>query len=244
LRIYLVIGKFVEVYVGTSGWVYDWNAGGSLNWYLRNSGLNAVELNASFYRFPFPAQVAKWGRMMRDRSIRWSVKVHRSITHLRKLGAGSLPTWGKFRKLFEPLEDYIDFYLIQLPPMFKADEGNVERLREFARFTQLGGKLAVEFRDRSWFSQDTVELCRSLGVTAVSVDSPIGSWVVSSNGIVYLRLHGRVEWYAYEYSEEELKGLARAVADLNPGKVYVFFNNDHWMLENARAMLRLLTSMT
>jgi uncharacterized protein YecE (DUF72 family) len=77
--------------------------------------------------------------------------------------------------------------------------------------------LAVEFRDRSWFSQDTVELCRSLGVTAVSVDTPIESWVVPSNEVVYLRLQGRVEWYAYEYSEEELEGLAGAIADMNPG---------------------------
>ncbi len=238
------VGCALEVYVGTSGWVYDWNIDGSFEWYLRNSGLNAVELNASFYRFPFPVQVAKWSRMMRYRSIRWSIKVHRSITHLRKLSVESLPTWAKFRKLFEPLEEYVDFYLIQLPPTFKASESNVVKLREFAKSTQLGSKLAIEFRDGSWFKQSTVELCRDLGVTAVSIDSPIGSWIVSSNDIIYLRLHGRLEWYAYEYSEDELESIARSVTGLNPRKVYVFFNNNHWMLENARAMLRILTSLT
>ncbi|RLF12723.1 MAG: DUF72 domain-containing protein, partial [Thermoprotei archaeon] len=39
----------MRVYIGTSGWLYDWNLDGSLDWYVKNSGLNAVELNASFY---------------------------------------------------------------------------------------------------------------------------------------------------------------------------------------------------
>ena len=67
--------------------------------------------------------------------------------------------------------------------------------------------------------------------------------MASSNGIVYLRLHGRGAWYAYEYSEEELAELARRVAELSPTRVYVFFNNDHWMLENALQMLEVLRSL-
>ena len=50
----------MNVFVGTSGWLYGWNRGGNLDWYLQNSGLNAVELNASFYRFPYKNQVAGW----------------------------------------------------------------------------------------------------------------------------------------------------------------------------------------
>ncbi|MEM4913906.1 MAG: DUF72 domain-containing protein, partial [Desulfurococcaceae archaeon] len=70
----------MEVYVGTSGWLYDWNEGASLDWYVEESGLNAVELNASFYRFPFRNQVKGWS--IKGSTLRWSVKVHRSITHL------------------------------------------------------------------------------------------------------------------------------------------------------------------
>ncbi|MEM4061454.1 MAG: DUF72 domain-containing protein, partial [Desulfurococcaceae archaeon] len=29
----------MEVYVGTSGWLYDWNEGASLDWYVEESGL-------------------------------------------------------------------------------------------------------------------------------------------------------------------------------------------------------------
>jgi uncharacterized protein YecE (DUF72 family) len=231
----------MEVYVGTSGWLYDWNEEGSFDWYLKNSGLNAVELNASFYRFPFRNQVASWARKTAAKPIRWAVKVHRSITHVHRLREGAHQSWGRFYEQFKPLDPYIDFYLFQLPPTFRYSEENVERVRRFAESSNLGFKMAVEFRDPSWFSRETVEVLSESRVTVVSIDSPIGRWVASSNSIVYLRLHGATEWYAYEYSEEELRDLAEAVLSLSPQKVYVFFNNNHWMLENARKMLELLT---
>jgi uncharacterized protein YecE (DUF72 family) len=39
----------MELFVGTSGWFYSWNPDGSFDWFCRFSGLNAVELNMSFY---------------------------------------------------------------------------------------------------------------------------------------------------------------------------------------------------
>ena len=33
----------MEVHIGTSGWAYAWNRGGSLAWFVEHSGLNAVE---------------------------------------------------------------------------------------------------------------------------------------------------------------------------------------------------------
>jgi len=41
----------MEFFIGTSGWMYGWNEKQSVDWYVANSGLNAVELNASFYPF-------------------------------------------------------------------------------------------------------------------------------------------------------------------------------------------------
>ncbi|MEM1774402.1 MAG: DUF72 domain-containing protein, partial [Acidilobaceae archaeon] len=65
-------------------------------------------------------------------------------------------------------------------------------------------------------------------------------WISSSNSIVYVRMHGRSEWYSHNYTLEELHEIAERILDLNPVKVYVFFNNNHWMLENARVMLEIL----
>ena len=72
----------MDVFVGTSGWYYDWNKKKNFDWFIKNSSLNSVELNASFYRFPFPRQIEVWST--KGTGLRWSIKVHRSITHWRQ----------------------------------------------------------------------------------------------------------------------------------------------------------------
>ena len=228
-----------QIYVGTSGWMYDWNEDMSLRWYVERSGLNAVELNASFYRFPFRSQVRSWAKV--GSGLRWSVKVHRSVTHMRKLGEAALTTWSKFRELMEPLDPLVDFYLLQLPPSFSATEENKERVRRFVEESGLGRRAAVEFRHASWFEGDAgLRLASDAGFTLVSVDSPDVTYVRAVGGVVYLRLHGRSGWYSHDYTADELRGLVEAIRAQAPERVYVFFNNDHWMLENARAMLAML----
>ncbi|UXD21243.1 hypothetical protein IPA_01755 [Ignicoccus pacificus DSM 13166] len=223
----------LEVYVGTSGWSYDWNPDG-LEWYAKNSGLNAVELNASFYRFPFKNMIRSWSK--KGRGLRWAVKVHRSITHVHRLNERSYQAMEKFLKLFEPMRELIDFYLVQLPPTFLRKKDNEERVEKFCK--RFNVPLAFEFRHENWYN--TPFLLDLPNYYLVSIDSPIGTWIIESKDVIYLRLHGRRFWYAHEYSEEELEELAKAILRQGPKKIYAFFNNDHWMLENARLFMRML----
>ena len=55
-------------------------------------------------------------------------------------------------------------------------------------------------------------------------------------------MHGRTGWYDHFYSDEELRETANLVLDHDPDEVYVFFNNDHAMLENARTMFAMLSN--
>lgn len=231
----------MEVYVGTSGWLYDWNEDGTLDWFIENSGLNAVELNASFYRFPYRNQIMSWAR--KGVNLRWVVKVHRSITHLRKLSVKALETWFKFQELFKPLDRLIDYYLFQMPPNFTCSGENLDRIKVFYGETNLGERFALEFRHSSCFNENVVNWASKIGLTLVSIDAPIAKWIVKSNRNVYLRLHGREVWYGYDYGFDELRELAISVVDLKPGRIYVFFNNNHWMLGNAREMYSLLMKM-
>ena len=50
----------MNIFIGTSGWNYDWNPEKSLDWYVKNTKFNAIELNYSFYRFPSPKAVNAW----------------------------------------------------------------------------------------------------------------------------------------------------------------------------------------
>lgn len=224
----------MEAFVGTSGWYYSWNEGLSLDWYLEHSHLNAVELNASFYRFPFPNQVLSWARKGKD--LRWSVKVHRFVTHSHRFSEGALDVWERFRTLFSPLDPFVDFYLFQAPPNFR----NTGRVLDFAERTHIGERFALEIRNRDLLGDD--EACRTLRerVTLVSVDSPDFSGRIFAGKIIYLRLHGRTGWYSHDYSREELGDLAGQVRSHRPGKAYAFFNNDSSMLGNARTMRELL----
>jgi len=225
--------SMTEVFVGTSGWSYDWNLGNSLDWYVKESQLNAIELNMSFYRFPYPNMVKSW--TTKGKQLAWVVKVHRSITHFQKLSKLSVGSFQRFKKLFAPMEDLIHYYLFQLPPSFT----NINALEQFIDKTG-GEKLAVEFRHPTLFTRELIEWGKKHGILLVSIDAPQLPRTIMSQAIVYERIHGRTGWYSHNYTDHELQEIKKHILTNNPHTVYVFFNNNHAMLENAMRMSQLL----
>lgn len=227
-----------NVFVGTSGWSYDWNPNG-FDWYARNSGLNSVELNASFYRFPFRNQVYSWSRKTPE-GFRWTIKVSRIITHVYRMGFKAISVFNKFASLFKPLEDKIDYYLFQLPPFVEPSRNTIRSIERF--FTEVGvaEEAAIEWRNNKWFSGEWEEWASDRGLTVVSVDSPdLPRHVFNTAGTVYLRMHGRSSWYSHNYTVGELKEVVRNVLASKPRRIYVFMNNDHFMLSNAQTILKI-----
>jgi uncharacterized protein YecE (DUF72 family) len=53
-------------------------------------------------------------------------------------------------------------------------------------------------------------------------------------------MHGRTAWYSHYYLDEELEEVADKIIKAKPAKAYIFFNNNHAMLENSRKMLKIL----
>jgi len=221
-----------EMFVGTSGWSYGWNQGNSLEWYVQHSGLNAIELNMSFYRFPYPNMVKSWAA--KGRGLAWVVKVHRSITHFQKLSSLASEGFQRFKKLFSPLEDVIHYYLFQLPPSFT----DIDRLEQFINQTGTE-KLAIEFRQTSLFTDELRAWGKKHDVLLVSIDALRLPTTIMSETIIYERIHGRTGWYSHDYSDHELKEIKERILAGHPKKVYVFFNNNHAMLENAQRMYHL-----
>lgn len=227
----------MEVFVGTSGWAYSWNEGGNLKWFAENSKLNAIELNMSFYRFPFPNVIKGWSKI--GENLRWSIKVNRLITHVNKFNEKASDLWKRFFELFESIDKLVDFYLFQLPPSFTPK--SIKRLEKFIKLTKLKNRFAIECRNEEWFCKKYVKWATDLGITLVSVDAPkFSREVYNTNGIVYERMHGRDAWYSHNYSDKELSEVAEKILKTKPKKVYVFFNNNHAMLENARRMMKIL----
>jgi len=227
----------VRVFVGTSGWFYDWNPEHSLDWYVAKSGLNAIELNASFYRFPFPNQIKSWAK--KGAGLRWVVKASRLITHTHCFNTPALELWERFHNLFSPLEEKIDFYLFQLPP--RLTPAIKKTIARFAASTGLKRRFALEPRHELWFNPATEEWAEKVPITLVSVDAPqLPRWSFNTSGTIYLRLHGRTFWYHHDYTATELKEIFTELKRKKPATVYAFFNNDQDMLKNARQFLKLL----
>lgn len=234
------MSKSPSIFVGTSGWYYSWNPEKKLEWYWKNSGLNTVELNASFYRFPFPNQIKKWAQL--KKGLRWSIKVSKFITHIYKFSPQkSISTWEKFRQLFQPMDKLIDFYLFQAPPNF-SDKGR-KKIEDFIVNTGLGRKFAFEPRHISWFTDENLKWAKKLKITWVSIDAPnFPRTLFSTNGILYLRMHGKEKWYTHYYSDSELAETTKQILELPKiKKIYIYFNNDYGMLENAQTMRQLLS---
>jgi len=229
----------LKVYVGTSGWMYDWNPDG-FEWFIRNSGLNAVELNSSFYRFPYSTQVKSWAKKSKGRGLRWAIKVHRLITHSYLLSRKSIEIFNRFLSIFKPLSSYIDFYLLQLPPRARPTAKIIENIENFVNEVNLGWRLAIEWRNLEWFNDKWVSWAKKLSITVVSVDSPDFIFYARSGPYVYVRFHGRTFWYAHYYTDEELDEVANKLLKLGGDALYAFFNNDHDMLDNARKFLSIL----
>ena len=230
----------MKVYVGTSGWYYDWNKDKTRDWYVEHSSLNAIELNASFYRFPFPNQVKSWAK--KGRSLRWVIKVNRLITHRFKFSDKADETWQRFINLFAIMNNQIDFFLFQLPPNITYNAK--DKVAGFIGRTHIAEKCALEIRHESWFNTDSIDWAKSTGLTWVSVDAPkFTRDIIRTSDTVYLRLHGRTDWYRHDYTCGELEEIAERIVKTKPKNVYIFFNNDHSMLDNARDMRRIMNKM-
>ena len=221
-----------DFYIGTSGWSYNWNLGNSLDWYVKESGLNSIELNMSFYRFPNSKMIKSWIR--NGSNLTWVIKIHRSISHFKRLNKESYSIFNDFKKIFNHLEEKIHYYLLQLPPGFT----DIDKVDNFIE--ECGNKkLLIEFRDSSMFTDEIYNWGKKRGIILVSVDAPELPNKIMGDSVIYERIHGRTGWYSHDYSNEELLEIKDRIISLNSKIAYVFFNND-FMLKNAKTMNNLL----
>jgi uncharacterized protein YecE (DUF72 family) len=116
--------------------------------------------------------------------------------------------------------------LFQLPPQFKKDR---ERLTSFVKLLSSRRRYVFEFRHRSWYADDILDLLREKGIALCISDhrEAPAPWIVTARH-VYLRAHGPQGSYRERYPVETLKSWGRKLeTSLNEGHVvYVYFDND------------------
>lgn len=219
--------------IGTSGWSYDhWRetfypAGlAKQRWFdYYAARFDTVEVNATFYRRFRDETYHRW-RERAPAGFRYVLKVPRLISHRKHLHdcAGEIAAFCRSAAL---LGETLGLLLLQLPPSMPYDP---PRLRAALAAFGNPGRVAVEFRNPRWLTDETrALLCESGAVfcCADSPDQPLGDWLTADQG--YIRLHGRQRWYDYDYPHRELEQIgqaARRMVAQGARRVYLFFNND------------------
>jgi uncharacterized protein YecE (DUF72 family) len=135
------------------------------------------------------------------------------------------------------VEDKKGCVLIQFPPSLSGV--NIIALSDLLQKIKInnskGWNIAVEFRNRSWYTQHTFDLLNEHNAALVIHDMPgsVPPMIDQKGNFVYLRFHGPTGRYRDSYSDAFLNEYAVYINEwLTENKqVYVYFNNtagDAW----------------
>jgi uncharacterized protein YecE (DUF72 family) len=232
-----------RLFVGTSGWTYDWGdfypadlpSRRRLEFYTGRFA--TVEVNYSFYRLPRKTTYEKWAGQTPEGFL-FALKLSRFITHVKRL-QGVKTEFRQFVARAAPLGPRLGPILVQLPPSFKLDAGRLElfldRASEVARERGLDSlRLAFEFRHPTWFGEGAGPALAALerhGAALVCGHSsryPYPETEPRTADFMYLRFHGPGKMFASAYGEAGLSRWApRVTGWLDEGlDVFAYFNND------------------
>ncbi len=198
-------------YAGTSGFAYpSWKPDFypeklASSQFLQHYGsrLNAVEVNYTYRRIASASTFEKWVAATPEGFL-FLPKAHMKITHSLKLKDAEEFT-RYFLESLEPLRSAgkLGPILFQLPPGMAADP---TRLSEFVRLLPRKDKAAFEFRNASWFAEDTYRILRDHNVAlCLAENENLETPPVVTADFVYLRLRKP------DYDQSELMEIDRRI---------------------------------
>lgn len=197
-----MIHKREQFLVGTSGWSYDHWKGvfypedySKRKWFeFYTKKFSTVEVNATFYHNFSDKTYYTWRERV-SKDFFYVLKAPRLITH-RKYHKDVEEEIKRFCNSASLLEDRLGLILLQLDPRTPYDP---ERLRKALLVFSDPQKVAVEFRNKKWLTEEIRKLLKDVGSVFCIADSPktkLMDWITSD--IAYIRLHGRKKCYAHD----------------------------------------------
>jgi uncharacterized protein YecE (DUF72 family) len=191
---------------------------------------NSLEVNSSFYKIPLKRTIEKWAASVPD-NFTFTFKLFKEITHCKGLRYDSALT-QKFIETISHVGKKRGCLLVQFPPSLKSDSfRQVEDLLNDIGNADAGKlwKVALEFRDKSWHTEEVFDLLENYDSPLVMQDIPKSAtpFTNQTSETIYVRFHGPTGNYRGSYSDEFLEEYAGYVREwLADGKkVFVYFNN-------------------
>jgi uncharacterized protein YecE (DUF72 family) len=215
-----------KVWAGASGYAFkEWQgtfypdkikAEDMLAWYAAR--LPTVEINNTFYRMPKPAVLENWAQSTPP-AFRFAIKASRRITHDARIKADAADSVAYLYRMLASLPGKLGAVLFQLPPNLKKD---LPRLDAFLQMLPEGHRAAFEFRNDSWFDDETYALLRRAGAVLVLSErednAPPPLVETAPWGYVRLRLE--------QYSDDDLKHWAARIAATSWNETFVYFMHE------------------
>lgn len=191
---------------------------------------NSIEINSSFYKIMQVATVAKWAKSVPEYFC-FTFKLWKGITHINGLQFKKEDV-AHFFKSINAVKKKKGCVLLQFPPcLTNKSISQLEKLLNC--ITEIdplrSWKIAVEFRNKSWYHTPVYELLNFHKVGLVIQDIPKSAtpFLDHPSEFIYVRFHGPIGDYRESYSEDFLNEYTTYIHEwLNDGKnVYVYFNN-------------------
>ena len=217
-----------KLYCGTSGFAYpSWKpefypeklpSTKFLPYYA--TWLNSLEVNYTYRRLAAAATFDMGGATTPDGFL-FLPKAHMKITHSFKL-EGAEEFTRAFLESLNPLREAgrLGPILFQLPPAFKQD---LVRLAKFVGLLPRGLRAAFEFRNASWFNEETYTILKDSNVAlCLAENENLETPHVLTADFVYLRLRKP------DYVESELNSITYRVLQYlgNGYPTYAIFKHE------------------
>jgi len=192
--------------------------------------LNSIEINRSFYALPNGKTVAKWSNEVPE-YFTFTFKLWKEITHVKGLQFQGSDV-KNFINAIDNVGDKKGCLLIQFPASVK--DQSLHQLQDLLHAIQTNTvtsewKVAIEFRDRSWYNSNTYDVVNHHDATIVIHDKSraVSPHITTSALTVYLRFHGPQGDYRGTYTDSFLYEYATYIREwLAEGKsVFAYFNN-------------------
>jgi len=224
-------------YAGTSGIVVPvpqalypdaFKGASRLTYYA--SLFNSIEINSSFYKLPKASTIIKW-RDTVPKGFRFTFKLPKTVSHAKALDFNAEEV-ALFIRTINNVDRKKGCILLQLPPALKP--GNIKQLEKLfiaidAANADRAWKVAVEFRNRIWYNDETFTLLKQYNFSLVLQDLPASTTplIAPLTDVVYLRFHGTEKGYCGSYDEGLLSAYAQRIKQwMNEEKcIYCYFNN-------------------
>ncbi|HEV7783525.1 MAG TPA: DUF72 domain-containing protein [Chitinophagaceae bacterium] len=191
---------------------------------------NTIEVNSCFYKTPLRSTYEKWVNDVPD-DFQFTLKLSRDITHAKELGA-DLTCMDNFLQAAAGTGNKKGCLLVQFPGKISLDHFNQVELilrQLWSHDTAKEWRIAIEFRNESWYIGETTELLNEYRAAMVLHDFSKAkiSVITGKADFCYIRFHGPTGNYRDSYSNHALDEKAQLIREfVIPGKdVYAYFNN-------------------